>query len=1221
MDATNKTLSGLLVALLVVSGLAPAAVALHGPAPNPTSGAGTAIVDAVLTHSETVNGTSRTINDQTTVAFNTRYDLTVTNLSAAVSATFRLFREGSGTAFGNPASASADLEHVGRTNVTFTDVTFEAVGVWYANETGGSGASVAFVVSPQPNLQVSLSQPTFAYSTSPVSYTITVTNLSAGQTGNAVAGASLVGAGIPQPTTTNSAGTYTFFGPLPEAGNHLITATRDYNGDGLPELQGNVTLIVSPATLTVTGTNTVNSGFADTASWNITYPNGTNVFSTTPTNTAAWWRYVNLSVTGPFPNGSTLYTNISNDPLGFCQSGFAASVGSNMRLTNSTATCIVPAGNDVPQLDFASNGRMTFRPGTTWLAGEYRFSLIVNSAGGSGSSAEYSTTWTQSTTPPAAVNLKVFEGSTQITSDAGLRVRQADLDPSGGTSLGSYALTLSIIGASATEFPTTLAWDAFTASNITVSGDVLSGTGFNTVSIAGIGSTGQATISNVVPTRVNGNVNFNVNWKNQTTVLTLPIKQGADSTVDRPEIVVDQTSTLSVTVQDVFGNRVPTATVVVTTPTGGLYPGAQSVTVNGTGAPGLGQNGVYTLNVRPTETGDMVLYTTIGSNVGGVNNQNFSYLKVRVAPAHDLAVTLGTNSSMAGNNTYVYLNATTSEGIAVTTANNYRVYFINQTVLTELRTNGTTALAGLGNVAPNFQTLSGAGTGIQSVMSANTLSGAHLNVSLDPGTWWVYVCSNMTGTDCTTAKHDNINNTPSFVSHPWRSVFTPDRIASNAQLQSNVPVTVKVTDMNGVAAPSGTQVRVRTSGTTGAVTPAVGTLSLNSTGEATFTATGVTIGDLVFETDVSGSPTHWTALDTPFKVVGPNVQVSPDRIPLGRPATLIITVKSLNGTALPNLQVQVCGTPLGGTDAAPGCTGNVTTDASGLATVGVNPLFTGNMTLRVSGVNTATNVTVFAGLDIIFSRPTPAENETQEITVSVIGQPGGVAGVAVNVSRDGQAVSGFPQTTGSSGVVVVPNLRPGNYTVTASRTGFETATKTFTVSAAAQTPTAAPMFSLANLQVPASATVGQAITVNADVRNNGTASGTATVLLLVNGAVRDSRQVPVAMGSTETVAFDFTPNTAGAFNVTVRLSGGETLGARTVTVTTPTGTTPATTPGTTPATTTPAGTTPATSTPAGTTPATTTPATTTPSPEVPGFEVVALFAALGVALLVLRRRS
>lgn len=1234
MDATTnqKTLSGVLVALLVGSVLMPGALAVH-TLPNPTSGVATAWVDVGLSTVSTTVGTyTQNTNVQSTVTFATPYDLTITNISGVSQGdSLYLFRHGSATSV-TAATAVQDLENgAGKFNATFANTVMNAVGFWYVNQSGGANVA-KFVVSAQPNLQVVLNPNTFAYSTTPVSFTVTVTNLSAGHVGTPVADAALSGATIPSGLATDAAGARTIFGALPAAGTHLITATRDYNGDGIPELTGNATLTVTAAQLTVSGTNTVFAGFADTASWDVRFPTGSNVFGNTAgaintTNGVANWQYANLTVT--LPNGTPLFVNMTTGATGgICgvSTWAATGLGAWMRMANGSDPCFVPTtvSAENPVLTFATTGanvgRLTFRPAAQWTAGTYGFNLVVSTVGGTSggvfnSAPEYTVNWNQATSAPQAVNLKAFwptGSSTQVTATENyFEVRAATL----GSSLGNYDIDLSIIGSTATEFPTTLGWDAFTTANVTVTGDVLNGTGFNTVSLGSVATNGRVMISDIVPTKVNGVVNLNVNWKNVTTTLSLPIREGADSSVDKPEIVVDQTSTISVTVRDVFGNPVPSATLRVLQANGGsLYPGVAGLTVNGTGGPGLGQGGVYTLNVRPIETGDMIVYTTIGTT----GNLNYSYVKVRVAPAHDLAVTLGTNSSMAGNTTYVYLNATTAEGIAVTTPNNYRVYFLNQTVLGELRKNGTSALSGLGSGAPNFQSLTGSGTGAQVTSSGAALSGAHLNVSLDPGTWYVYACSNMTVSngDCTTAKHDNINNTPTFTVAPWHAVFTPAQIASNAQLQSNTAVTVKVTNGANYSAPQGSLIRVRSG--VGHATPAIGTLSLNNTGEASFTVTGASIGDLVFEQDVNGGSAHWTALDTPFRVVGPNVQVTPDRIPLGRPATLVISVKSLNSTPLTGLGVRVCGIPIGGNAT---CTGEVYSDASGLATVGVNPTSTGTLTLEVSNVSAGVNVTVFAGLDVLLSSRAPQANDTQEITVVVIGQTGGETGVMVNVTRNGTAVSGFPQTTGSSGRVVVPNLQPGNYTVTASKNGFDAAMATFTVSPTVVPPTSQARFTLSNLSAPASANVGQGITVTAVVSNTGNAAGTANVLLLVNGAVRDSQQVPIGPGGSETVAFDFTPNTAGTFNVTVRLAGGDTLPARSVSVGTPTTTSPVTT---SPVTTSPVTTSPVTTSPVTTSPVTTTPTTTTPatpSPEVPGFEVVALVGALAVALLVLRRRN
>ena len=75
--------------------------------------------------------------------------------------------------------------------------------------------------------------------------------------------------------------------------------------------------------------------------------------------------------------------------------------------------------------------------------------------------------------------------------------------------------------------------------------------------------------------------------------------------------------------------------------------------------------------------------------------------------------------------------------------------------------------------------------------------------------------------------------------------------------------------------------------------------------------------------------------------------------------------------------------------------------------------------------------------------------------------------------------------------------------------------------------------------------------VSADLQNTGGADGSATVSLIVNGANVDSRTIAVAAGATEHLGFTFTPNHAGTFNVTVKLSTGQTLASQQITVSTP----------------------------------------------------------------------
>jgi MYXO-CTERM domain-containing protein len=354
------------------------------------------------------------------------------------------------------------------------------------------------------------------------------------------------------------------------------------------------------------------------------------------------------------------------------------------------------------------------------------------------------------------------------------------------------------------------------------------------------------------------------------------------------------------------------------------------------------------------------------------------------------------------------------------------------------------------------------------------------------------------------------------------------------------------------------------------------------------------------------------------------VTLNPTRVPQGSPAQISVSVQSLNGTALSGLWVQLCGGPIsGGTfalNASPdgnfySCTSGEPTDANGLATVSFTPLTNGVVWLYLNNDTTPSYVTVYSGLQIVWSPSSPVQNDTVTVTVSKIGSTVPPSGVTVYVEQNGSAVSGFPQTASSNGQVVIPNVQQGTYNVTAVAAGFQNATAQIVVGpAAVAPPPAQAKFQLSNLNVPSTGTVGQPLTASADISNTGNADGTANALLIVNGAVRDTRSIPIAAGGRETVAFDFTPTQAGSFQVTIKLATGETLAEQTVTISTPQSTTTTTTTTTT---------TPSITTTTTTTTSTTTVSSTpTPSsPHVPGFEVVALVGALAVALLVMRRRQ
>lgn len=263
--------------------------------------------------------------------------------------------------------------------------------------------------------------------------------------------------------------------------------------------------------------------------------------------------------------------------------------------------------------------------------------------------------------------------------------------------------------------------------------------------------------------------------------------------------------------------------------------------------------------------------------------------------------------------------------------------------------------------------------------------------------------------------------------------------------------------------------------------------------------------------------------------------VAPDLIPLGQPSLLVVTVRSPTGARLADVGVRFCGSPLGGDEANPNCTGTVRTDADGVASVSVQPLATGTLALFANDTRTRATVTVGAALALAF---TPAEPQAGDDVTGIVTRAGAAAGepgVNVRVTFNGSAVPGFPRVTGSDGAFRLPDVQPGVYAVTASKVGFPDAARTLVVPPSVIPPT--PAFDLSNLVVAPTATAGRPLTIAADVRNVGEAPGNATAQLVVDGVVRDQLDVVLAPGAAETVAFDHTATQAGPLRVTVRVPG------------------------------------------------------------------------------------
>ncbi|HWH07887.1 MAG TPA: CARDB domain-containing protein [Candidatus Thermoplasmatota archaeon] len=1264
MDANTKqkTLTGVLTALLlgaVFVGAVPTAQAAHA---TPGANLPDVIVDVGQTTTATFAGTTQAVNVVVTptdgnVRFNTTYDVTFTNIEVSAGGYgasgpgygparselgLRLYNPGQ-VPQPNPRNAVPDGAHPGRWNVTFPSQMFGVTGFWTLRDSLNNTVAT-FLVQPEQSLTVSLSQNTFQFSESNVTFVITVSPLASGQT------ATLEGTGIPASTQVQGpTGQYVFVGGLPEVGTFTIYANRSLDGDALPEQTGIASYTVTPSPLTVTDVDTTpKAGFNRVAKWNFTYPNGTAVFCPNAAGNCGGGnplRIVNYNLSVNFSYG-TLYSNTSTVNTG-------GTPGSLCLWTSTTGCATSPPGITgwAPVWQFDASGAelgvFSFRPDATWPAGSYLFTLTVNAKGAADSLQEFTVSWPFTPATPADVNVDILGNSTGFPGPTGTPVVLPSLNVTenvtGTGPAGSYTLLVDVTGNTQLEHPrvattgtpaviagqnTRQVADAFGAGNVSITGDVILQDTLSPGVFSYDETTGRITLKGIVPTKYGGNVVIGIAWKGTTTTVTLPITRGAILTASPTELIVDTTSTVTFTVRDDFGNPVPDAKILLWLKPSGSASGCNflcgATAINGTGAPGAGQNGQYTLTLKPASIGRYIAYTQIGheATATGSDTRRFAYLELNVVPAHDVNLTVTPTTANAAVATAFSMNATIPDGRSLGT--NAIFYLLSEKQRADQIANLslTTGVSPPAACAPGQIWTPGQGCIAYTTQLVNGgVVAYNFTASLPSGTWYVYACGNAAGgvtpaAGCTDARHDNNQSLATITVNPFRATFTPAQIANNPNIQSNTTVNVTVTDAAG--APWNGTLLLNSTGATGTFgcivasgtcTPGAAVTSYAVTitnGNGSFVATGRDVGDVAWDFDPlsSNTPVLANLVDGVFRVVGPNVTVTPDRIPIGKASTITVNVRSLNGTPMVNLSVRMCGTPIGGTDATPQCTGTVLTDAAGNAIMGVNPISTGILTLYVNNVTAGRTVTVYAGLVITFVPSAPRAGDTVTGTVAQVGATGGEAGVTISVTRNGTAVSGFPQTTGTNGQFVLSNVQEGTYTVTASKLGFQNQTETLVVGRQQQTDNqTGARFELSNLVAPSTGAVGQAMTVTADVRNTGTAAGTATVLLLVNGQVRDTRSIPVNAGGQETVAFDFTPAQAGSLKVTVKLATGETLAEKTVTVNQQTTTTTTTTGQTTTTTT--------------QTPTT----TTTPTPRVPGFEVVALIGALAVALLVLRRRS
>lgn len=1222
MDAKHaKTLSGVFVALLVGAAFASTFVAAQDSDP-------TSSPDVVfdVDKTKTIDGVDYYVapKDNTVgkITYNSSWDVTFTNLTGASTDVYTLRAEGATDVFAQQ-TPSEDGKHDGRWNVTFSAANvgalapvrgkFDQVGTWELLQNDLAIGQI--LVNATDNLKVTLSKSEFVFSTKAIGFRITVTDLS---TGSPVAGAKVVLTGLSSlEFTTNADGIVDWTGSAPAAGKYTITATKQAGGTasgGDPEFKGDATLTIAGAGITATSINTdVLRGFDGTVEFNFTKK------AKLPALLDSDVLDSKINIT--FPNGTYLVY------FGDGSGTFTADADASTVNDDDLAAAVL----EVLDTTDGSRGNVRFEDGNTWKNGQYRMVVSINTvaddAGSlvAGDTAEYEATVRWTPGAPADVNL-------QVTSDLFVNGKlhvQNRADPADAASGLPDASTVTVrvtgshlqqhpagkrtdAGACTTSGGTKPCWDAFTtADNVTLSGDYLrivddEGGALAPLIGAMNFTTGEFDITNLYPTKGGGKVTVSVKWKNSTWTKDISIGYGGEISADKSEIVVETPTAISFTLKS-NGAADPFGQVrlfrVIDNGDGTVSTAAIASTPNalvGSAQEGKGLDGKYTFTLKETELGTYLAYGQVGHELPSGDFRNWTYTIFRVVPAHDLKseVRSGADILASKDASVVSLNVTKADGATYADGTDTEpiFYFLNATQLGDFQSDGKlpTAVSGA-DVAP--------------WKVSNRIQTYNVTGRWDrPGAYSVYVRA-------ADGKHDNAQAMPTFTVHAPTVTFSPPAVVGNKDIEANTTVTVTVTDWTGKAL-NGTLISDYVDTTTapkdaaskgkgwfyGAnVTGSVDAPKIKvENGKATFKVTGFKLGKVWFDFDPN-SKSSAAAADTvaqatgEFLIVTPNVLVNPSAIPVGSTSPVQITVLDLAGKPLQNLKVQICGPPVGD-----GCTGNESTSVAGQALVGVTPFRTGNLTLRVSGNETSTTIRVFAGLVVI---PTPDQPKAGDMVVLHVRQPGRTGEPDVKLTvKDASGATVSTATTDVAGNAKWTPTVEGQYTITAEKLGFDTATSQLTV--AAQPPPPPPQeakFGISDLKVtPTKAELGGAVLGTVKVTNSGNAAGETVVRLKVNGVTFGKSDVSLGAGESDDIALSFTPNQAGTYQVTVALPDGTQVGPVSVEVTKPAPPTP-----------------PKDDTPKDD------PKDDTPSGGggVPGFEAIFALAALGVAFLLVRRKQ
>ncbi|MDD3492501.1 MAG: lamin tail domain-containing protein [Candidatus Thermoplasmatota archaeon] len=518
----------------------------------------------------------------------------------------------------------------------------------------------------------------------------------------------------------------------------------------------------------------------------------------------------------------------------------------------------------------------------------------------------------------------------------------------------------------------------------------------------------------IFPTIGDGTIYVNVSWPgNDTVSKTITTDKGGWASVTPTSVIVDEATNISVVVKDKSGvNPIANADVTLYYETGtyGLGDMVTNGTISGDGTAGKGSQGQYEFENIVSTKANANIIVVVEFTMGG--STVYAYKAIRSEAAHDLDVTVSPEEALVGEKTTWEFNVTRDDESYGT---NLQFYIMNETQLAAFHA--------------DYEDL----TGMIPATLDSTGNFTYADYIDEPGVYYIYVRT-------PDEKHDNLNNEPSVEITRATVTVSPSLLVKNVDEDITLEFTVTwngeavngtlyvygIAETGSYEAYADGEVHITIVDGEGNLTNVTATMLTNDTNVITFE----------FKSAVSGSVE--AEADGELEVVPPTVTVTPAKVYLFEENLITLTVKHpLTNQLIEGMQVMAM-LPSGTMDLG-------TTDSNGKVSFGIVPMVTGYVTLLVEGDEVDQKIQIVIGLKIVCDSEL---EKGKEATITVTTR-GGKLVQGATVKFGGETIG----TTDANGEVKYkPEEKADSVEITASLTGYESATKTVTVKEGPGTP-------------------------------------------------------------------------------------------------------------------------------------------------------------------------